>query len=47
VAVDDRFSGAALKGDDRHEAVGEQRHDGGDAEEQREAHGDASDLDGH
>ena len=43
VAVDDRLAGAALQGEDRHEAVGEQRYDSGDAEEQRETRGDVPD----
>ncbi len=44
VAVDDRFAGAALQREDRDDAVGEQRHHGGDAEQQREARGDVPDL---
>ena len=40
VAGDDRFAGAALQRQDRDDAVGEQRHDGRGAEEQRESRGD-------
>jgi hypothetical protein len=44
VAVDDRLAGAALQREDRHDAVGEQRHDGADADQQREPRRDVPDL---
>ena len=47
VAVDDRFARAAPEREDRDGAVCDERHDGGYAEEQREAGGDAPDPESH